>query len=163
MPDHVIERDDVIEKLGDSRIIRRSVLRYLRITFAAASLVACMLLIAFWVRSYSRTDAFRGWGVSQQGQLVYLAGNDPNVSSLFRRGWHTPWVYIRAQPGNYRIFRGFDLTRNTLSVPHWFPVLLTGTLAAVLGIRRPFQFSLRTLLITMTIIAVWLGLIVSLI
>jgi hypothetical protein len=46
-----------------------------------------------------------------------------------------------------------------MEIPHWLPVLLAGLLAAVLGIRRPFQFSLRTLLIATTIFAVWLGLI----
>jgi hypothetical protein len=45
-----------------------------------------------------------------------------------------------------------------LFAPYWFPVLISGVLAAVPWIR--WRFSLRTLLIATTIIAVVLGLIV---
>ena len=63
------------------------------------------------------------------------------------------------QTGNGRI----SVQQEAHFFPYWIPVLLTGTLAAVLGIRSPIKFSLRTLLIAMTVIAAWLGLIASLI
>ena len=34
-------------------------LRYLRIAFSATCLIACVLLIALWVRSYTVKDSFR--------------------------------------------------------------------------------------------------------
>jgi hypothetical protein len=48
-----------------------------------------------------------------------------------------------------------------LVTSHWLAVLV-GTVGAVFGIRRPYEirFSLRTLLIAMTAIAVVLGLVV---
>jgi hypothetical protein len=43
--------------------------------------------------------------------------------------------------------------------PHWLPALLFAALALAFGIRRPYRFSLRTLLVAMTFVAVLLGLI----
>ena len=43
-----------------------------------------------------------------------------------------------------------------LEVPYWFPVVLTGTLAALLGVKR-WRFSLRTLLVITALVAVLLG------
>jgi hypothetical protein len=56
---------------------------------------------------------------------------------------------------------GFGVTSipRTITMPHWFPVLITASLAAapwVIGVRR---FSLRTLLIAVTLVAVVLGLV----
>jgi hypothetical protein len=42
-------------------------------------------------------------------------------------------------------------------VPHFCPMLVVGFVGAFTGFRRPYQFSLRTLLITITVIAVSLG------
>jgi hypothetical protein len=47
-----------------------------------------------------------------------------------------------------------------LLVPHWFGVLILATLAGVPWIRWKWRFSLRTLLITTTLVAALLGLIV---
>jgi hypothetical protein len=57
---------------------------------------------------------------------------------------------------------GFAVVRATpfgffVIVPHWFLVLLTGALAALPWIKRPYRFSFRTLLIAMTVLAVFLG------
>src|SRR2546423_33436 len=51
--------------------------------------------------------------------------------------------------------------RTIYIVPHWFPVLLLATFAVAPWYRRiPHQFSLRTLLIATTLVAVVLGLLV---
>jgi hypothetical protein len=47
---------------------------------------------------------------------------------------------------------------NVLGVPHWLAVVLTAAIAASVWIR--WRFSLRTLLIVMTLVAVGLGAIV---
>jgi hypothetical protein len=47
-----------------------------------------------------------------------------------------------------------------LYMKFWIPVLATALLAAAFGIRRPYRFSLRALLIATTLIAVVLGAIV---
>jgi hypothetical protein len=58
---------------------------------------------------------------------------------------------------------GFYITsgwsRFGLVLPHWFPVLLTALLATVPWLR--WRFSLRTLLIAITLVAVGLGVIVA--
>jgi hypothetical protein len=50
---------------------------------------------------------------------------------------------------------------DTFFLPYWLLVILTGTFAAAIGNRRPYRlnFSLRTLLIATTLIAVVLGLV----
>ena len=45
-----------------------------------------------------------------------------------------------------------------IHVPHWFPALISGLIAFVLAKRR--SYSLRTLLVVMSLIAIGLGLIV---
>ena len=162
-------------------------LRYLRITVSVISLVACMLLIALWLRSYWWIDVIYGDAnvsyslnlTCEYGRLQFYATNH-TFDRPFR---HTSWRLSDDQIDSIREWSswqcrkeavydpsarvdGWDKTHSpfyitwVLSVPHWFPVLLTGMLAAALGIRRPFQYSLRTLLIAMTITAAWLGLIV---
>ena len=153
-------------------------LRYLRIAVSLTSLVACMLLIALWVRSYWWGDAFHNevdWLQSSRleafnGRLRYYGSEFPTTSTWETHSWSlddplfnhlrstSMWSYRTDGPGP-----GVPPLFRELVVPYWFPVLLTGVLAAALGIRRPIRFSLRTLLIATTIIATWLGLIVSLI
>ena len=54
----------------------------------------------------------------------------------------------------------FYAGNRTVVFPHWSVVLLSGVSAAALGIRRPYKFSLRTLLIVTKAIAAILGLVV---
>ena len=53
----------------------------------------------------------------------------------------------------------FGMNGDTFLMPYWFPVMLSGTVAAVLGVRQPYQhaFGRRTLLIATTLVAVVLG------
>jgi hypothetical protein len=50
----------------------------------------------------------------------------------------------------------------SFAVAYWVPALIAGVFAAALGIRRPFGFSLRTLMMATTWIAVVLGLVMAL-
>jgi hypothetical protein len=150
-------------------------LRYLRIAFSATCLIACVLLIVLWVRSYSSED-YLYWNIvghrtvlvgSTHGRLVaYTALFESKPGARFRLldkvgiALATRWTeverllscdsYSPILAANYR----------ALVVSHWIMVLVTGTLAAMLGLRRPYRlrFSLRTLLIAMTLVAVVLGL-----
>lgn len=154
-----------------------SVLRYLRIAVSVLSLTAFVLLVAFWFRSCHQVDNLylRTWGgrtlnfSSGLGQLainLQPAGSGewphprnwhfmtqpaaPIRESLAKQGYAPPTLKFRRTPVNSILFMRF-----------WIPVLTTGLLAALLGIRRPYRFSLRTLLIAMTLIAVLLGLVVA--
>jgi len=157
----------------------RGVIRFrkLRIAFAVTCLIVCVLLIVLWVRSYWRLDVVQygfldTWGFtanSTNGRLLFF--RQELASNYFPR-WQAssvsdqPWIntYFPARSSTL----GFRFERVPASVivqiPHWFPILVTGALAAATGLqvakslRGYYRFSLRTLLIVTTLIAVGLGL-----
>lgn len=150
-----------------------AVRRYLRITVAVISLVACMLLAALWVRSYWWCDQLTRVSTddclhcsSFRGQLICQRAHMAGLVEQTGPGWLKGDFLIETSPFRHAaggFFRKFKLSAAEFIMPYWFPVIMTGLLAAVLGIRRPYRFSLRTLLIAMTVIVGWLGLIASLI
>jgi hypothetical protein len=143
--------------------------RWLTIAFSVAFAVVCALLIALWARSYSRLDGISGptpgeFGFhiySTHGWIVYSkgspAGPEPDQPWEVNLGCDTPSEGIESKN---IAFRGFDIVREPCAtrvcIPHWFPLVLTATLALTpwLGLR----FGLRTLLIAMTLIAFVTGL-----
>ena len=147
--------------------------RYLRITVAVSSLVACMLLLALWVRSYSRVGIVTLGLSAGPGYMFGSLKGELSAARFKRRegavslgwsAWTNPVDWRRTWEGSPSSeFCGVRYGSFFVAVPHGFIVVPTFILAAALGVRRPFQFSLRALLIAMTIIAAWLGLIVSLI
>jgi len=63
----------------------RRVLRYLRIAFSATCLIACVLLIALWMRSYSCLDALKAKPPEPQ-----LSASSANGKLVFERS-AAPW------------------------------------------------------------------------
>ena len=147
--------------------------RKLRIAFSATCGIACVLLIVLWVRSYHFDDMVDGplkggkaaFVQSRAGRIMFGMGplyhDDPwqwRVSGRFK---HVDQVMA----GTYKDeFLGFQVeigTRIFFHVPHWFGILLFASVATVAAAPwiRP-RFSLRTLLIATTLVAVVLGLIV---
>jgi hypothetical protein len=96
---------------------------------------------------------------------LYVGEVQPQMSSAgwFPWGWGTKSVYIGDLPTPSPITFSWkydsDKYRKLVRVPHWFPALVIGVLAAACGIGAPYRFSLRTLLIATTLIAVALGLV----
>jgi hypothetical protein len=155
-------------------------LKYLRIAVTALCLTACVLLIALWVRSYSRFDSaivpltsssFVA-STSSVGRVgldytsVTTARMPADVDSVI---WNTQvltdleleyfypaarwsWLYVNDNSG---------MTVRAV-LPHWFPLILTFVLAAVPWIHCSRRFSLRTLLIATTLVAVALGVMIYL-
>jgi len=147
-------------------------LRNLRIAWTVLWGVVAVLLIVLWVRSYWHSDRL-GLGrpnyslTSDLGDLRLFH----DVRSSGPKGWHRggyeqapsttqsvanrPWIssrfYWRRLSYQY-----------TIQIPHWLPVYIAGIVAVVpyVNLLRP-RFSLRTLLIITTLIAVVLGLIVG--
>jgi hypothetical protein len=132
----------------------RKYLRYLRI--------ASVLLIALWVRSYwyceflriPITDSYGGFGTNFNGQtsIGYL--------HTIPQKWNVDrWSFDQLEPNGVRkLFGQFGIQKSTLFVPSWFLVVFAATLATLPWIHC--RFSLRTLLIATTLVAVVLGLIV---
>ena len=119
-------------------------LKVLRIAATALSLTACMLLIALWVRSYS--SAGGGWHkLTRIGtdQFVFYESADGEVRLLSVDAFMASSLSVW-QPG--------------FAVPYWSLVSGFVLLAAMPWMRR--SFSLRTLLIATTLVAVWLGIVI---
>lgn len=152
-------------------------LRYLRIVVSVPCLIACLLLIVLWVRSYWWFDTVRGhivgWDLnirSVPGELSLIA----NVQSRYFN-WELSSEWIGDQgfgllwwppndakmllPGVFGVSP--SSTKTVVWMHHWFPILLTTTFAGFPWIKWSWRFSLRALLIAMTLIAVVLGLIVA--
>ena len=159
--------------------------RKLRIAWSVVCAIACVLLIVSWVRSQSLYDAVSwrsGKGMyyslmSQYGHLTVVNGFNPNDYSSgthFEIGHKAlnPFVDSPTEPTLSGILglrwyssHGVRAFRELiLAVPHWFVVLLSAALAVVPWIpslkNLNWRFSLRTLLIATTLVAVVLGLIV---
>jgi hypothetical protein len=148
--------------------------RKLRIAWSVGWGLLAVLLIALWVRSYwwydriaiySSTQAF---GVASfHGELVYGSNSITNSSTKSLPWWYWSCEYItpvtRAPSDSYPKTMGFAWHSGEWShytfIPHWFPLAMATLFAVVTWI--PLRFSLRTLLIATTLVAVVLELIVA--
>ncbi len=142
-------------------------LRYLRIAFSATCLIACVLLIALCVRSFRQQEtvygdiaSYRVVAASHRDSFLFVAYSIPPgfQPAVWRYKQETP-IYF-----SQRItWFNFAIRTNpaTLAFPQWLLILLAATSAAAPWIRWSKQFSLRTLLIATTLVAVVLGWIVA--
>jgi hypothetical protein len=146
-----------------------AMLKYLRIAVTALSLTACMLLVALWMQSYTWTDLVFGskanspievaaW--SQQGQLGFTSttyvSEIPHINEFGVRS-ETDFILPRGKFLGFGYY--YQKTHVFLMAPYWFAILTTIGLAAAPWIK--WRFSLRTLLIATTLVAVGLGIIVA--
>jgi hypothetical protein len=141
---------------------------YLRIVFSAFCGVVCVLLIVLWVRSYrfdkatmlhgekvqrllnSQNRSFTAW--SKLGAIHLCISRPPILGTA----WETHYAAGR--------LLGFGLLVDgksfALRIPYWFTVAGTCSVAIFPWTRFfSWKFSLRTLLIATTLVAVVLGLI----
>ena len=150
-------------------------LKYLRIAFSATCLIACVLLIALWVRSY--------WWREQLNCQVF---NSPIISLTSRHGhllfqsfnaqdgrfWRLAWFKFPFSPAERQLWdnliaqhgrMGFAAAIMSpgfvIAIPHWFAIFAGGLLAFAVAPWPSWRFSLRTLLIFMTLLAVVLGIV----
>ena len=146
--------------------------RKLRIAFSAVCGVLCLLLIALWVRSHWRFDCIYHLYKNRMsdGMSLTLASNagiilipirPANEADLFLYD-HEGWKLRsrEADPETFNVQWKPAPDKPWVVIPYWFPVLLCSTLAAAPWIHRFRRFSLRTLLLAVTLTAVILGAIV---
>jgi len=131
--------------------------RKLRIAWSVAWGIACLLLIVFWVRSYWRLD-----------RLHYQYSSSHCIRAALNQGFVCFKMDECAFPLNdwkWEVWKDFlpidDLIQWFMSsqwfiVPFAFPAILLSCVATAPWL--PIRFSLRTLLIAMTMVAVGLGL-----
>jgi hypothetical protein len=161
-----------------------AVLKYrnLRIAWSVGCGIACVLLIVLWVRSYWWVDTIIGppYGSYRFG----LASSNGWLTARYKSGTLGPQAFPKwswksmthadlektyqqmeqSIKGTNATFKRatfhFGWTEDWgIQFPHWVPALFCGMLAGV-GWMLPSKFSLRTLLIAITLVAVVLGLIV---
>jgi hypothetical protein len=147
--------------------------RKLRIAFSATCLIACVLLIGLWVRSYWILDFVHRQStkliqttIGSEVGKIYLAHFDAAVGYKdhphFISGPHG-WNFVSrppvADPNSPHFMWKQDAAGVYLSLSHWSVAVF----AALIGgsIWLPCRFSLRTLLIATTLVAAMLGLIVA--
>jgi hypothetical protein len=149
-------------------------LKYLRIAVTALSLTACVLLVALWVRSYWWSDNFMLRLPNPHVFIIHsmYGQTDWYLSSGFK--FSGTWTIeantvaretegIAGGPPSWlRQLSFFRLHRRPVSFPHWVLVLLFAIFAAAPWIRWSKRFSLRTLLIATTLVAVVLGAVIYL-
>ena len=153
--------------------------RKLRIAWSVFWGVACVLLIVLWVRSYYYyLDSYRYWvggggrtaAIDSKGGLIYFsvsptggANLEPYIGNRKRSEGETEILNnIIASENRLGFGRYIDLKlviTSTFIFPHWFAVALSGALAASVWVPWRRRFSLRTLLIATTLVAVALGII----
>jgi hypothetical protein len=138
-------------------------IRKLRIAWSVGCGILCVLLIVLWVRSYSwlnqaqyklsNTASFVVLSAGGTISAAWMESRAPIVSSFYSA------PITRAEIDNYRRIRWqITLSRGLkeIRVPTWFAALVSSIVAATpwIPIKR---FSLRTLLIATTLVAVVLG------
>ena len=152
-------------------------LKYLRIAVTVIALTACVFVVALWVRSYSRLDRvdgpvgqfYPGWtaaAVSVQGVLMF--GAQPEQYNVYAAQSHA--FRFNSGPiergGRNQIdrgFLGFKILREKkewgVQLPHWAAVVALAAFAAVPWGKRIPRFSLRALMVAMTLVAVMFGIV----
>jgi hypothetical protein len=143
-------------------------LRYLRIAATLLSLTACALFVALWLSSYYWWCYIRVPSQTLEFQLISVLGR-VNACVFDMSGRVRPLkahvgkideeaLTVRRTIESYENQRGFGAVKAgwaaVMAIPHWFLVLLSGALTGTMQIKR---FSLRALLIAMTLVAVLLG------
>jgi hypothetical protein len=129
--------------------------RKLRIAWSVGCGIVCVLLLVLWVRSYWRLD-----------RLWYADNRMHECHSI--RGWIFYSSYPYKLPGagiDSSSARAWDFMNPigqelVVAFPHWLAVAFASSLVAIPWLR--WQFSLRTLLIGMTVVAAALGLVIVL-
>jgi hypothetical protein len=140
--------------------------RKLRIAWSVGCGIVCVLLIVLWVRSYWICDIAYGW-FGFPGYLQ-IDSNHGDIKLIANAEFMQPkWRYTSCVPSvNDRLwFAKLDTKSRfgwwlNVSVPHWFSIVVTANIAAAPWFGWSNRFSLRTLLIATTLVAVMLGIIV---
>jgi hypothetical protein len=137
--------------------------RKLRIAWSVACAIACVLLIVLWVRSYwwvdwcqfNSLDGYNFEFVSASGAVQF--GVHP-ARPADMRGWLRESKVLAEHPMLLRAPTWIlSSAYSFINMPHWFLLALVAAAIAIPWINWPKHFSLRTLLIATTLVAVVLG------
>ena len=142
----------------------------LRIAVSTVCGILCVLLIVLWARSYNCRDDIMGFPFGHHVKMSSLDGR--MRCAVSRQVWTShPWHFSTLSSDTQGNLQGWAqhpsatmgfqvvLSANwlTVGVPHWFIAALSVICAAALWPNWSRRFSLRTLLIATTLIAVVLA------
>src|SRR5690349_11539809 len=136
--------------------------RKLRIAWSVGCGIVCLLLIVFWVRSYWWRDLLSGHTANRWFVIESVSGHVAFMSQNDAAGISTTWSFGSWGPHTQRfgLRLNYDLALRYWSFVVSFALLAVTPWLAVLR-SKPSQsrwrFSLRTLLIATTLVAVLLG------
>jgi hypothetical protein len=137
--------------------------RKLRIAWSVLSGILCLLLIALWVISRSRYSGIEGHVGNQSFSVISSLGQ-MNIHLFTRKAVALlPWRFSDSEFGIDEVVMpehwGFEIYPNraglSVYVSYWVLVLIAGIVFAAPWMPR--RYSLRTLLIGMTVLAALLG------
>jgi hypothetical protein len=152
---------------------RPRILQLLRIAFSVVCGIVCLLIIVLWVRTKYAIDAIDGplsnsvkfCVMSRHGGIGLLLGGS-NSEWSYRKYPADEWVRsqididigYKTALGFVQYAKGSSVFR--IRVPYWPLVSLSAVFAAIPWLR--WRYSLRTLLIATTLVAILMGLVVAL-
>jgi hypothetical protein len=157
----------------------RRCLRYLRLVCATLCGTACVLLCVLWVRSYS-SSAFVVMPLPGPfgSALIETAHGRVTVCTVYGQRLAngnnaSPWgIHYKSldewEPGRSPLAAKANFTFSRwkqfycLILPYWFLAITTGLLGVMFFQKQALRFSLRTLLIATTLLAILLGTIIVL-
>jgi hypothetical protein len=143
--------------------------RKLRIAWSVAWGIACLLLVALWVRSYQWNDIYsrlnsngwvttfgsdRGCGYLFYGRISPIPASGKQFRNLPSHGWRLNSSEARP-PVPVTFQWQMTATRTKMKAPFWFVTLILAGIGILPWLS--YRFSLRTLLIVMTLVAVAMG------
>ena len=146
--------------------------RKLRIAWSVTCLIACLLLIAMWVRSYWVIEALgRGSRTPSETTKTTVFSNHGTLEFSRRTVQTTQekfpvpdkWTYGTVRPQFATKYKFFWLLTNKefmIQFPTWLPVILIAPAAAIPWLGLKWKFTVRTLLLITTLVAVVMGLVV---
>jgi hypothetical protein len=147
--------------------------RRLRIPWSVCCGILCLLLIVFWVRSWRapgrilivRSQFGTVMTYSATGRLIGTATTkSPQAKPLAVWLQSNGGTRISDPPVDFIIYPELGFAWGSVTncsyalVPYWFPLAVLATLGVLPWL--PWRFSLRTLLIAMTVVAAILGLVI---
>ncbi|MEX0612568.1 MAG: hypothetical protein WD738_03050 [Pirellulales bacterium] len=150
--------------------------RFVQIGLAILSLAACVIFAALWTRSYRWAHLVHGQVGAKQFEIISIEGrlkitalpqSAQSPLGVRSQNYHidstqasTIWRHIQ-RFANSKGF-GFSRAQNVaLLLPYWFLTVAFALLAALLGTKRLRRFSVRSLLIAISLFAVLLWMMVG--
>ena len=142
--------------------------RNLRIAWSVACGVLCVLLIVLWVRSYWRwdeyyvPDPFRAKANTVYGVLTADIGPASNTNNEWK--WQPTSIDVlfsrRLLSRNFSHLYRFEVSKHWVCVPLWTLVVIPAAVGAASWLPYSrWRFSVRTLLIITSLVAVILGIV----